>query len=214
MDPRRAIAAEELTKRNPEIPNYWRSLAVHVSNMWDLYHTSGRPAESRAEYERALAIAEDLVARQPDIVDYRNLRALYRSSLVFLLRATGRFPESAAAFDQVIAELDALVRGQCAGSCRHAQDGNRALQRRVLYSLAIAGVRDSTSAAAERDALVKALSELAVGQVGKAIAAGYRSVNLIRNNPDLSPIRDREDFRKLVEQLENEPKAKSNPQGK
>jgi hypothetical protein len=78
-----------------------------------------------------------------------------------------------------------------------------------FISLAVAAIRDSRSPEDDRDPLVKSISDLAVAQVGKAIAAGYKNVKLMRTDPDLAAISDREDFGKLVEQLEND--LKTNP---
>src|SRR5262249_29618160 len=148
-DLRRATAAaEELTRKHPEAPHYWRTLAVNHSNLGDLLHTNGQPADSQAEYAKALAIADDLASRQPDILDYRYLRTLYQSSVAFMHRVTNQTAEADAAYERVIADLETQVqqfprvphpRQSLAMACMHRaavlrmrkrpQDAERLLER-------------------------------------------------------------------------------------
>ena len=39
----------------------------------------------------------------------------------------------------------------------------------------------------------------------QAVAAGYNNVGHMKNNKDLDPLREREDFKKLMQELENPP---------
>ncbi len=44
--------------------------------------------------------------------------------------------------------------------------------------------------------------------VRKAVAMGYRDVGTFRTDPSLDPLRQREDFQKLIVELEQKPAAK------
>jgi tetratricopeptide (TPR) repeat protein/tRNA A-37 threonylcarbamoyl transferase component Bud32 len=68
-------------------------------------------------------------------------------------------------------------------------------------------VKKSSAAEADRDMLLKSLSDRCFDQLRKAIAAGYRNIALIKM--DVPLIHDREDYKKLVEQVERELKEKS-----
>src|SRR5207237_265015 len=64
----RAIAiAEELVRRNPDVPNYRRTLAVHRSNLGDLLHTQGHPEDASREYREALRLIEGLATEHPGV---------------------------------------------------------------------------------------------------------------------------------------------------
>jgi serine/threonine-protein kinase len=73
----------------------------------------------------------------------------------------------------------------------------------VTYALAAAGVRqDTTRPPAERDRLTEQYSARAVDLLRQGIFKGYRDAAQIRTDPDLDPLRQRDDFQKLLAELE------------
>ena len=77
-----------------------------------------------------------------------------------------------------------------------------------LFSLSSAAAgRDETLSAADRARLKAKHAERAMELLEKAVAMGYRHPTAMRADPDLEPLRDRDDFRKLLADLETEQKG-------
>jgi hypothetical protein len=75
-----------------------------------------------------------------------------------------------------------------------------------VYSLAVPLVRkDEKLPAARRMELAKQYGARAVELLHQAVARGFALVATIREDPDLAPVRDRDDFKKFL--LEMEKKA-------
>ena len=57
------------------------------------------------------------------------------------------------------------------------------------------------------EALAVTEADAAMGRLGKAVALGYRSPEIFRTEAALDTLRKREDFKKLVAELEQKPAA-------
>ena len=53
-----------------------------------------------------------------------------------------------------------------------------------------------------------AAADQAMAVLRKAVGKGYRNATLLRTDPVVDPLREREDFKKLIEELEKESPAK------
>ena len=108
----------------------------------------------------------------------------------------------------------------CKGDHARATDEAEALARRDgltnvnVYDLAChfslssaAAGRDETLSTADRARLKAKHAERAMEFLEKAVAMGYRHPAAMSADPDLEPLRDRDDFRKLLADLETEQKG-------
>jgi hypothetical protein len=68
--------------------------------------------------------------------------------------------------------------------------------------------RDSKTPSADADALAREEADQAVAWLQRAVAAGYKNSLRIRFDGDFSVLRDREDFKKLLKELESRPAKK------
>jgi hypothetical protein len=65
---------------------------------------------------------------------------------------------------------------------------------------------DPRTPAADAARLSKEQADLAMAWLHKAVAAGYRNAAHMKANKDLDPLRQREDFKELLAELENKKK--------
>ena len=92
------------------------------------------------------------------------------------------------------------------GSCR------RRLQRKLLYCKLYRNYRKSANLdAAKRQAATKFYADQAMVMLRDAVGKGYKDAAHMKEDTDLDPLRQREDFKKLLAELEVKQKA---PQGK
>src|SRR5262249_47420668 len=76
----------------------------------------------------------------------------------------------------------------------------------VFALCAAAAARDDKLEPAEGERAAEADAARAGAPLGQAVQAGYRDVNQLKKDPDLDPLRRREDFQKLLAELEREKK--------
>jgi serine/threonine protein kinase/tetratricopeptide (TPR) repeat protein len=179
----------------PQNPALRGTLAVWRNNLAVLYRDVGRGDEARAAAEEAVRDFDRGLAAAPAASKpvFRALRA----------GALARLGDHARA----AAEADELTK---AGS----PDANTLYQLARAYSqAALAARQDTKLSEAERARAAAAHAERAVELLRKAAETKqFRSagnVKRLREEKDLDPLRDRDDFKKLLDGL-----AKPNPSGK
>src|SRR5262249_24764890 len=64
--------------------------------------------------------------------------------------------------------------------------------------LVLKAIHDAPWPEAKRAALSRSLGDRSVAALGRALARGYRNLGLISKDPDLDPLRERDDFRLLL----------------
>ena len=188
---RTAVAIwQKLVEDTPGVALYRCMLAQSVQNLGDVVRSVGRFAEAKAAYERAIALEEPRVREEPTI-------SLHRYDLACLVRRRGlalvNLGDPAGAAEDVRRALQSLdgLPFNSAGSlfqkaCCHA----------ALAGLA--GQPESRISAGEgEEAAAKAMDCLS-----RAVADGYRNVHEVRIETALDPLRDRQDFKKLMAELE------------
>ncbi len=187
---------QKLADDNPKVPDYRESVALALYNLGELAHALGREAKARDNYEQAIALRERLVAENP-------ARTLYRSNLAdasarrgLARRALGDPAGAAADVRRALGLYEGLPSRSAnewfETACCHA----------ALASLA---GRDGAGVSAAEGT---AEADQAMALIRKAVGMGYRDGEAFRTDSALDPIRDREDFKKLLAELEKTSPAK------
>ncbi len=205
---------KRLADQFPGVPEYQLDLGGSYNNLGVVIRDAGRAADSLPWLDKAVAVLRPLYQSEPrDVTARRYLKNthLSRANALDQLR---RYREAVADWDQVVelcpkAELQGhrLLRaisrahaGQAAEAAADAAelwkvkgwDGGSWYDFARVYALCSTKLPDQKAEYADR----------AVEAVRKAIAAGFRDVNSLKTVPDLKAIRGREDFKKLVADLE------------
>jgi tetratricopeptide (TPR) repeat protein len=178
---------EKLSKEHPGVQEYAYDVGRCYAELGLTANRAGRPGDAVAHYDKAITILEG--------VFIGGLRAARYSLLGVRIDRAGA---QAARGDhvQATAEAEALARQ---GELRSGH----------LYDLACAF--SQASAAAERDnkpppeerARLKArYANRAMEFLQRAVTEGYRYPEMLRTDPDVESLRPREDFQKLLANLE------------
>jgi tetratricopeptide (TPR) repeat protein len=188
---------EQLVKANPNVAVYQAGPAWYYQEVAKLDHAIGRLDEARTECSRAVAILDKLAKKYPQFPASRVDLPISLRQRGLLEYAAGQFAPAAAANRRAIE----LFEGQN-------------LWNQTLYELAccyalqarLAG-KDGSGVPADA---APAEADKAMDLLRKAVAAGYQDVYDLRTDAGLDPLRQRDDFRKLLTELETKsgPKAK------
>jgi serine/threonine protein kinase/tetratricopeptide (TPR) repeat protein len=188
---RRALAMfQKLVDENPDDAFFRYGAAVSLVDLGDVDRLARRTAEAKSRYERAIAHLERLIQRNP-------ADASYRYSLVCAIRRRGL--TLAELGDPAGAAADA---GRALGLCD--RPGPRLVEELVETACChamlggLAGRAGSGVLAAEGEKEARTSIEW----LRRAVAVGYRNGKEIRAESALDPLRDREDFKTLVKELE------------
>jgi serine/threonine protein kinase/tetratricopeptide (TPR) repeat protein len=178
---------EKLAKEHPDVPEYAYDVGRCYLELGLTANQVGRPEAAVARYDKAVAILEGVVAA--GLKSARNALVSARID-----RSTARAAGGAHA--QAAAESDAVFR----------QGG---LHSGHLYDLACtfsqcsaAADRDGKLSPADRAVLKARYAERAVRFLQQAIADGWRNPQHLKTDPDVEPLRARQDFQKLLADLE------------
>ena len=189
---RKALAIEqELANSNPKVPSYRDSAANTANNVSVVLRRLGRAAEARELCERAVADREVLIKEHPGTTGYHTGLAENCLNRGMARRALGDHAGAVADIRRAVVLYDALAPGQSnqlfLSACSHA---------------ALAGVAGQAGAGVSA---AEAMSEAdaAMALLKKAVSTGFRSADAFRTEDALDPLRKREDFKKLVEELES-----------
>jgi serine/threonine-protein kinase len=179
-----------LADANRTVPDYRNSLANCQTNMAAVLLRLGRPAEARPRCERAAALREALIREHTDL-------PRYRAELGETLLRSGQARRA---------------EGDLTGA---ATDWRRAIE---LYRTTPVPVRENTFLQAGCHAMLSTLAgrpgtgasaadgrpyaERAMALLKDAVAAGYRNPAYYRTETALDPLRDRDDFRLLLLDLD------------
>jgi serine/threonine protein kinase/tetratricopeptide (TPR) repeat protein len=219
----KSIAIYERLRANSDVPQYAIGLAGTCVNLGRLIGDNGNLEESLPVLTKGIEILEPAVRKDPEL-------AKARESLCFAywLRATTlaglkRFPQAVSDWGRAI-ELDdghnaVLLRIKRASTLLNLKDHVRAAAdaQAVAESDAATGQELFQAAsvfaycvrfAGKDSPEAESYARRAVATLRKAADKGFRDAARLKSSADLEPLRSREDFRKLIAELE-ESKQKS-----
>jgi hypothetical protein len=150
-------------------------------------YEAGRPEVALEEYAKAIAIMEELVGKGK-----LDARSQLWNAQACRACVWARQGEHARATEQA----EAIVRQ---GSLPYLELYNVA----CVFSLASAAVdRNSKLSPADRNQLKARYAEQAMDYLRQAVAKGFPHLRDLQEDHDLDPLRAREDFRKMLTDLE------------
>jgi serine/threonine-protein kinase len=216
---------EQLAADFPAVPDYAVDLAHTYGNLGNVRQESGQPEASLDWYAKAIARLEPVLGAEPRMVRARHsLRSAHRERARAWTRL-GRHAEALRDWDRAL-ELEpgpdrndlrlqrALTLVQLGEHIRAAAEAEdlaqaKGLTARNFYDAARVHARvsaavgkDTAQPPAERHAA------RAVELLAQARAAGFfkdrANVEQAKKDPDLDPLRGREDFKKFLGELEEE----------
>jgi tetratricopeptide (TPR) repeat protein len=187
---------EKVAKEHPDVLEYAYSVGRCYIELGITANSAGRPDDAVTRHEKAIAILEGVLGGGFGAA--RNALLTAR-----LDRATARAARGEHA--QASAEAEALAR-------------RGDLNSGHLYDLACAFSQSSAAAdrdpklsPADRARLKEGYAERAMNFLHQAVKEGWLFPNVLKTDPDVKSLRAREDFRKLLAELEAKEKESNKP---
>jgi serine/threonine-protein kinase len=220
---------ERLSGDDPATAVYRRRLGQVETDFARILSSAGRADEAQPHSERALAILEKLAAEQPAVDSYQravaecyDVRASVQAGMGQRVEALRSLERARETLERLTAENPSFVvyredlaenclwtgavyqdLGRSAEALRELSKARELLEpmvpgSNILYDLARAESRLSAlSGLAER----RPQADRAMAVLKRAVAKGYRSVEVLRTDPNLDPLRSRTDFQELLREL-------------
>jgi WD40 repeat protein/tRNA A-37 threonylcarbamoyl transferase component Bud32 len=224
-DPQRTAEAEALYARTreqllplvekaPKVVNYRRQLAHACLALGQLRAENGKREEAVRALEQCAAEWKTLAQQHEELSSKDPPKGVVVNPEVKLPLEYRSGPV------QAQAEL-LLLKGDHAGAAKNAE---------ALAKLALAGPTEVYNAACltarcaplvekdealtpeKRQELVKSLSDRAMAHLRASVDKGFRNPRHIQNDPDLKSLRERRDFKKLLEDLSKPPAQPKTPE--
>jgi serine/threonine protein kinase len=192
VEHRQALAARKrLVDDFPRVPMYQIYLGGSYCNLGELARESGRPGDGLPWYGQAIATLAAVLAQEPR---QAYAREFLRNSYWERAKSLGkleRFAEASQDWDRAIELTEALIQGD-----KVTRD--RLYEAARVYAPASGHVKDET--------VKERYAARAVALLEQARVKGYfrdeSSAARLKKDSDLEPLRQREDFRKLLAEVE------------
>ena len=182
-----ALAAEF-----PAVPAYRQELAANHNNLGNQLTDLGKWAEAEIEYRKALVLLQKLAADFPAVPAYRKDLARSHNNLGNLLAAQSKRVEAEAAHRKALA-----IQAKLAADFPTIPE-YRAEFRQTSYDFAC-----FCAIASDKEVDKKQeYADRAMEMLQKAVKAGFKDAAHMAKDKDLDPLRERDDFKKLVSELE------------
>jgi serine/threonine-protein kinase len=180
---------QKLVDANPAVTDFQAELAYSHNNIGRLLAATGQPEEALRAYEKARVIQQKLVDANPTVTDFHRGLAATLSRLGILQQRAGRPAEAVASFRRAVALLEQLPSA-----------GFQELYSLACYQALLAGAAVEGSGLTPDEG--RAAADAAMATLGRAVAAGFRMAAHLRADTDLDALRQRDDFQKLLKDLE------------
>jgi tetratricopeptide (TPR) repeat protein len=187
---RNALALQkQLMADFPAVPDYQNAVAMTLSNLAILDH-------QRGEFKAGLTLLEEArphhQAALKAVPKNPNYRRAYRNNLLVVAECHAGLGDHA----RVATTADVLARF----AYDPAMDNYYAAAH--LCNCVRMVEKDTQLDKAKSKALAESYAERAIPLLRQAVARGFRSVTGLQQDPILAPLRGREDFKKLLAELE------------
>jgi serine/threonine protein kinase/tetratricopeptide (TPR) repeat protein len=189
------VISQKLADDFPSVPDYASTLAATMGSLATLNNDAKNYAAARKLLERARPYNRRALTANPKNPIYLSSFSFNRGAMCAALVGLGEHTAAAAEAQEL-----ARVGFDPAEDCYNAACY-------MSRCVPLAG-KDASLLQAERKELARRYSDRAMDFLRQAVKAGWKDARHIRKDTDLDPLRGREDFRKLVEELDK--KAKRN----
>jgi serine/threonine protein kinase len=154
-----------------------------------LEHKLGRPAEAIRSYEQARDVIRKLVRDHPQVVRYRQALCIGDTGLAAVYRKLGRWQDALELLDEAQKILEGLPKEWPTYHYHMAC----CLALRIPPTTASRTPREVEDGRRYGDQAMIALQ--------RTVAGGLKTFEIFRSDPNLGPLRDREDFQALLMDL-------------
>jgi serine/threonine-protein kinase len=186
----RALAvAEPLARENPTVVEYQeRVISIHNDFGHLLLH-AGRHAEAKRSFETALERAKGI-----------STSSSTRFNYAYIYRGVGKLQRAEGQFKAALETLQEAVRiGTISPGEKPYSTYELACARAPCGAVAGEGKPEPT---AEILAVRRRFADQAMEALRQAVAEGWQNLPWIKRDPDLDTLRSRDDFRRLIDDLE------------
>jgi serine/threonine-protein kinase len=181
---------QKLADANSNFEEFQIALMWSYNNLGELFTRSGSWDEAAASYQRAIAIAEPLAWFNPTAANnYQRFLPISHSKLGSMWHRAGRPTEAVASLRKAIAISEQIPN-------KYPWEYYE-LARSYALLAGVAPQAGSGLTAAEG----QALADKAMEVLRRAVAAGFRDVDIMGKDTNLKTLREREDFEKLFQEL-------------
>ncbi|HEV3164425.1 MAG TPA: serine/threonine-protein kinase, partial [Isosphaeraceae bacterium] len=182
---------EAVVRDHPEDLNFQYSLAWTMGWIGEFYHRrTNRQAEAIPYHRRSIELLERLVRENPEVRTYPLSLANGYCYLGQVLRQAGQEPEATDVSRKAIALFERIDREGL------AKPYDLACIRSLSSDLVRSTGKDP--AAAERS---RRLADQAMDALRQSVNGGYRDLAWIEMDADLDPLRSRDDYKALINQI-------------
>ncbi len=211
---------KQLVDQFPNVPDYRNSLGGGYNNYGELLKDAGQLEESLTWFDKAIQTLEALCEKDQRAVKPKMFLAGSLEGRSQSYHRLKRYDEALKDLDRAIElnspQLMVLLHSDRARSKAQTDKAAEALAEAievtkadskdstVLFNLACTFAITSGKIADKQQEYADRAMEL----LKSAIAAGYNKADSIAKDPDLDPLRVREDYKKLIAELEREAESK------
>jgi tetratricopeptide (TPR) repeat protein/tRNA A-37 threonylcarbamoyl transferase component Bud32 len=205
---------EKLVDEFPTVTAYRVDLGGSYCNIAHVIRTGSQPADSLDWYAKAIAALAPVVAKQPSLATARLYLHHAHWGRAVALGKLNRHAEALADWDQTVKLAEAKTQpadraGRALAYIRAGKVDEAVAEVTLLtkakgwsavqcYNFAcIYSLASAKDAARQQE-----YGQRAVALLRQAVQAGYKNVALLKKDPDLDPLRQREDFQMLLAELQ------------
>jgi tetratricopeptide (TPR) repeat protein len=186
--------AQEITGANPAVDGFRSKLAAIANDLGWWMREKGRLDEAADIQDQALVIQGAIARNNPGVPGFRWTLANIHREIGWIHRQRGEPEEARGAFNRALAIDEKLPRSYADRYCELARD----------YALCIplaGGAKAEGQWTPDERAERSRLADAAMAALKRAVEGGFLNADRIENDPDLEPLRPREDFRSLLESI-------------
>jgi tetratricopeptide (TPR) repeat protein len=217
---------ERLCRDHPSVLEHQSDLALTFVNMGELLSKTAQPDKAMESYRRAESIFERLSRHSPSTPDYKSGLGVCLHNMAEVEMSSGQWKQARDRLESAIAQqrsalavlpghplYQLFLRGHLLNQAKAqramGQPEESLRSARELAILAHGNPSELYNAACALASIIpnageserQALATEAVQILKEAAAAGWNDAGKASRDPDLAPLRDRDDFRRLLAEM-------------